>query len=122
MSQASSLLPGNQGQQSLFGSTFLSTITGLKSGGPVGVMPTGNPAGFAGQAVGNKINSAINPAPPPAPGGLPQTPNPDNSADDLAAARKRALADAGQGSAADILSGGMGTSKPTVSSNILLGS
>jgi hypothetical protein len=115
-----SLLPGSTKNATFLGSSFLSTITGLKSGtGGLGV--TGNPAGFLGQAMGNKINDAVNPTPPTAPGAPPEAPNDQNSSADLANARRRARQDAGYGSAANILAGSSGPA-PTVSSNLLLGS
>lgn len=114
------MVPGAQKNTSFLGSEFLSTITGLQSGGGTGFRPTGNIAGFAGKEIGNKIYDASNPAPPNRPNAPPAPPN-DQTAE-VTAARRKARVEAGQGSAANILAGnGMGT-QPKVSSNILLGS
>lgn len=113
------IIPGSQGKTEFLGSSFLSKITGWQSGSGGGLRPTGKPAGFLGDALSDKLYDAANPAPPPPPGAPP--PPPDNTSSDLAAARRRARSDAGSGSAANILAGNS-SSKPTVSSNLLLGS
>lgn len=119
--QAAMLLT-NQGGGTLFGSKAASYATGMQTNDDKG-NKTPLPVSFGGLLVKKGVD-AMHPDAPAAPVARPDATNPDNSAAQTAAARKRAREGAGQGSAADILTGGAGLSSgsQSTSSNVLLGS